>query len=504
MKKATLTFVLILLATAFAFSGALAQGSVIAYGQTTTASINAETPQGFFSFNGAAGDIVTAYALGWEVGFQPTLALAGATGQLAFSTSDPLTPISNDARITYQLPQDGPYSLLVGSTNGSQGTYTITLRSAAPAISTALADTVTLNIPLGAPQQQYSITANPAGPVPVNIQSLTPGFGFTAILNAPNGNVIAVINGGLETANLLIPAGEGAYTLVLSSADPAIAGDLQVSLTGASAAPSSQSQTSQPAPTQPAAAQPPPADPNVCIVQAANAGGVNIRSGPGTNYNEVGSLVGDITLTATGQNNGWYYGNYAFGAGWVASSVTIATGPCNNLPFVDAPAAPAQQVAPPQQTEEVSASPTVPPPTQAQDQPTEPPPPTQPAAQTAAPDSNIAQTYNLKSDSGQQVSSDISYPQGDTEDTVNYTITGYDSVTFRADFSWTLFCNGDTEGVELLRGNRVVGGCNSTYTESINAGNGNGGGNARASFTIRYTSGSDSYVNWTLQMNTVG
>ena len=500
MKKATLTFALILLATAFAFSGALAQGGAIAYGQTTTASINAETPQGFFSFNGAAGDIVTAYALGWEVGFQPTLALAGATGQLAFSASDPLTPIGNDVRITYQLPQDGPYSLLVGSANGSQGTYTITLRSAAPAISNALVDAVTLNIPLGAPQQQYSITANPAGPVPVNIQSLTPGFGFTAVLNAPNGNVIAAINGGLETANLLIPAGEGTYTLVISSADPAIAGDLQLSLSGASAAPAAQPQPNQP--QQPSVVQPPPNDPNACIVQAANAGGVNVRSGPGTNYNEVGSLIGEITLNATGQNNGWYYGNFAFGTGWVASSVTIANGPCNNLPFVDAPTAPAQQVAPPQATEEVSASPTAPQqPTATQSQP---PTPTQPTAQTAAPDSNIAQTYNLKSDSGQQVSSDISYPQGDTEDTVNYTITGYDSVTFRADFSWTLFCNGDTEGVELLRGNRVVGGCNSTYTESINAGNGNGGGNARASFTIRYVSGSDSYVNWTLQMNTVG
>ena len=503
MKKAALVFVLILLVMSLAFSSVQAQGNLITYGQTTTASINAETPQGFFSFNGTAGDIVTAYTLGWEVDFQPTLALAGATGQLAFSTSDPLTPISNDARITFQLPQDGPYSLLIGSANGEQGMYTLTLRSTTPAISTALTETVTLNIPLGSPQQQYSITANPAGPVPVNIQSLTPGFSFSAILSAPNGPVIAAINGGLESANLMIPAGEGNYTLVISSADSAASGALQLSLAPATTASPAQPQPNQPPPTQPAAVQP-QTDPNVCTIQAANAGGVNIRSGPGTNYDAIGFLTADTALIAAGQNTGWFYGNSQFGAGWVASSVTIATGPCNNLPFVNAPAAPSQpqQVPPPQTTEEVSASPTASP-TQAQSEPTSPPP-TQPPAQTAAPDSNIAQTYNFKSDSGQQVSSDISYPQGDTEDTINYTITGYDSVTFRADFSWTLFCNGDTEGVELLRGNRVVGGCNSTYNESINAGNGNGGGNARASFTIRYTSGNNSYVNWTLQMNTVG
>lgn len=474
--------------------------NTISYGSTTNAQLTADVPQVFYTFSGTTGNIVTIYALGWSEGFQPTISLLSSTGQpLAFSNEDPLTPISNDARITLRLPSDGVYSLLVSSENNTTGTFTLSLYRTAPVISTVLSDSVTLNIPAGAPELRYSINADANTVTNLTIRSLSPDFDFRASLSNPDGDIIAVIVGGLDAVTLTIPAGEGTYELVVAAADAQIGGEIEISFSGSSSSDTS-SPTSAPQATEPSVVT----DPNACVVTGEN---VNVRSGPSTEYPSIGALNSSNQLIASGQNNGWYSGDYNGQTGWVFSGVVNTTGSCNGLAFVEAPPVPTAAPENAITTEEATATEETTATEEAtateESTATEETTVTEEVQQTAPEDSNISSTYNIKSDSGQTVSSSISYPNGDTSDAVNYTITGYDSVTQRAELRWTLFCNGDTAGVEFLRGNRVVGGCNSSYTEFINAGNGSGGGNASAGFNIRYTSGSNSYVEWELRMETL-
>ncbi|MEO1442578.1 MAG: SH3 domain-containing protein, partial [Chloroflexota bacterium] len=506
---------------ALSVAGIASAQSTLTYGDTVSESISAEAAQRFYSFNGAAGDVVTAYALGWEATFQPTISLLSANGQpLQFSADDPLTALENDTRVTTRLPADGTYSLIVSGEAGGQGTFTLALRSTAPAISTALTDAVTINIPPGAPAQLYSITATANASTPVSVQSGTPGFPFKAQLNDPDGQILAVVTGGLDAATLTIPAGDGTYELLVTAADPTAGGEVTISTTGAAPVTTDTQATALPPTTAPVAG-------DGCVITAS---GVNVRSGPGTDYGIVGALTDGVAFTATGQNSGWYVGTFAGQSGWVAASVVQATGDCSSLPVVDAPAFNALS---PVTTQEVGDATTEAPPTEEVTEATEAPPTeeteiateamateemTEPApmmteemmdmetqevtAQIAPPDDNQAVEYNIKGQP-QAYSGSISYPDGDTSDVVNFTLTGYDSVTQRAELSWTVFCNGDAENVEVLFGGQSVGGCNTSFQRAINAGNGNGGGTARASVTIQYTGGDGAYMDWQIQTSTI-
>ncbi|MDQ7027040.1 MAG: SH3 domain-containing protein [Anaerolineae bacterium] len=499
MKWRSLLFIVAVLALLITIP--VAAQNPISYGTSLTAELTSAAPQSFYTFNGAAGDVVTIYVLGHNAGFVPTVSLSGGTGQLGFSNNDPLTPFSNDASVTFRLPQAGAYSVLVGSVNGSPGLYTISLQVATPVVSTVLADSVAISIPVGAPSQTYTIAANSAAPTSITIQSQTPGFNVSVWLKNPDGQVIAVVAGGIDATTLVLPPTTGNYELTVSAADSTLAGSVAISLGGASTTPVpvATEETTAPVPMTQVAT-----DPNVCTV--TTTGNVNVRSGPGTNYNAINNLSPNNQLIATGQNSGWYYGTINNAPGWVFSGVVQASGACGNLAFVNAPSAPA-----PQATEEVAPQATTQQsqPTQStqptqSNQPTQPPPPTATeSAQTAPPDQNIATTYSIKSNSPGSVSDSISYPNGDTEDSISYTLTDYDSVTTSAELRWTLFCNGDTQNVSFRRGNREVGGCNSSYTERINAGNGSGGGSASANFNIVYTGGNGAYVTWTLQVETI-
>jgi hypothetical protein len=74
-----------------------------------------------------------------------------------------------------------------------------------------------------------------------------------------------------------------------------------------------------------------------------------VRSGPGTNYPAIGSLLPGNALNVVGRNNSssWYVVDYSGRQGWVAGSVVTLAGPCAALPFVPDPPTP---VAPPTAT----------------------------------------------------------------------------------------------------------------------------------------------------------
>lgn len=64
----------------------------------------------------------------------------------------------------------------------------------------------------------------------------------------------------------------------------------------------------------------------------AGGGSVNIRSGPGTTYNILGSLPTGTEITITGESNDWYQIEYASGNGWVSAQLTSTSQPSVSNP----------------------------------------------------------------------------------------------------------------------------------------------------------------------------
>lgn len=91
---------------------------------------------------------------------------------------------------------------------------------------------------------------------------------------------------------------------------------------------------------------PPTIDPNmgICRLFTPDGGEVNIRSGPGTTYAQLGRFRGTTEFPVTGYNGNWFTINYSGQQGWVAGWVTERRGDCQNLAFVPAPPLPATAV----------------------------------------------------------------------------------------------------------------------------------------------------------------
>lgn len=440
MKVHLWKVILILLLSLCVLGGvASAQGGgILNYGDTVSHQLDSGAPQALYSFTGNAGDVVTVYALGWAAEFQPAITILGPTGQVGFSNTDALTPIGNDARVTVALPQAGSYSVLVASASDSLGQFTLALRLTTPQIVIPLNEAVSVNFPAGAEAQAFSIAG--AGSA-LQISSSTPGFAFAGYISAPDGHILAAFDGALPVVNLSLPpasAEDGPYLLILYGADSTQTGSLYIQ----PGAGSGSLDIQPPAATEEAStdntdtqAPAPPADQCAAV---AGEQGLNVRRGPGTNFDIITTLLPGQYLIVNGQNSGWYTGNALGEQGWVAGSVITLTGPCSNLPLVQAPAPPSNPTPPPSQptaTESTSATPT---PSPTTDSGLTPPAATEDAGptptatftqpvQTAPPDNQ--HNLNIDRDDGGQLTNAVSYPSGDVSDRVRMTINNLTNFT---------------------------------------------------------------------------
>jgi len=439
---------------------ASAQGGAITYGETRTEALSAAAPQVLYNLQGNMDEVVTIYVLGWVQEFQPTITVLGPTGQLAFTNSDNLTPISNDARVTVKLPQAGNYSILVGSATAGLGNFTIAVRQTTAGISTQLdANPVTINIPPGGESLTYSIPANPNGDIPLTISNGTPDFMYSAQISAPDGRILATFDGSMSTVTVNLPAGTDMYTLVVKASDATMSGTLTISQTGA-VAPVTGGGTTDPAPVvteEVTGGNQPPA--NECAA-VAGTNGANVRTGPSTDFQVLRVLAPNDFMIVTAQNNGWY----TDGQGWVAGSVVTLTGPCDNLGIADASAPPPPTAtAVPPTTEAVQATPTYTATVEVvQATPTYTP-------TTAAPQAIVDSdqlNMNVDRDNGGTYTNDVSSPEGDTTDRVRIVVdnlTNQPPNSFR-EFSILVTCAG-ADAANLRWG---TGGPNSPNSRGCN------------------------------------
>lgn len=472
-----------------------AQGGFISYGQTVAGAITDKSPVILYTFQANIGDLMTAKVSASAADLDPTLTLLGPSGAtLATNDNDPFSFKAGDARLSYEITEAGVYSLLVGSANNTRGDFDLRLFVRAGS-SGAAALNGTAQVDLAAGTQTLIVTGNPAATTPITIQVTPANAPYSVEVRQLDGLVLAVYL-GLPSVNLNLPASSSSFVIVISATAPNAQGLALVTQGDAPA------QTVAPLATEEAASAPA----NVCSITPAS-GAVNIRNGPGTQFNVVGTLQVGQFLEVVGQNAGWYAVNLpGVGQGWIAGSVAVLNGPCGSLPTIAAPAAPAAQpttVPPAGATATPPQPPTATPPQQQPPTatlPQQPPPtatltPTQ-AAQVAPPDNNYVLVVPL--DGSVSLSDYVSFPNGDVEDVVSYDTSGLNPNSAlpggRGQLTIALVCSGTGTNYITFRIDGQNYTCGQTFQRIVNADSDTG--------AIRITAtGADAagtYVQWTL------
>ncbi|MCE7946805.1 MAG: hypothetical protein DYG88_05185 [Chloroflexi bacterium CFX4] len=494
-----------------------AQGGVLSYGQVVSGNLTEQNPLAIYAFQGVEGQLIAAQVIGIPPAMKPTLSLLSPSGQPIANSAEQAYLFSTDAQVSARLPQSGLYSLVINDAGGAVGQFILRLALRGEGTLPVLpANTPTpVELSAEAPSQAYRLQADALNPTQLSVTTLDGALFGVEVLSS-SGRSLAQVD-GLSEVNVKLPAAEYFY-LILTRLQPSTGNILIVSISGAGVA----------APVVP---PPPPIIPPPPTVQAPSGstgtcqafanGTVNVRAGPGTQYATLTQLSAGQSVVITGVNSNWYAASIPnVGTGWLSGSVVTLQGACGSLPFTPFTASGGPATATPltaltaTPTSLVVATATPPtgieptatlmgiPPTATFIPPTETPPPptatyTVVPVQTAPPDANFNSALTIPLD-GTATSSDyVSYPLGDREDRVRFSVSGMNPNTAmsggRARLIIVVTCSGTgTQHVQFTSGTRTVG-CGSTIVDRIVTADSDTG-----TVIILATGGEGTYVQWTL------
>jgi hypothetical protein len=392
------------------------QGSTdLLEGIPVVGTISPEAPATIYTLSGTPGALLIVQAVGISDGMQPELSLLSTTQQpLSEGKSDPFG-LGNDARLTFVVKESGPHFVLVAGTPGS-----FVIR-----YSTIPQDVVTPLV-AGAPVTEDFVSGSPgvysfvADAVQASNLTVTSPSGLSLpfvvhVYTAEGQPVGALINQGISPAALLIPSGFNNYIVVVSALGDELSGPITITLTHGAA-------TSAPLGILSATPISGGGSATQCLATGVRTDiAVNLRSGPDTSFPVAGSIPagGAFTVIARDPTGAWYGGRLPSGqVAWVFSGVVSLTGPCQQLQVFAtyAPSAtytatatgtPTLTLTPTATTTAATATPTV---TATQ--------------QGAPPDTDLNDPLNIALDSSASVTEYVSYPDGDTDDRVQYEVTG--------------------------------------------------------------------------------
>lgn len=301
----------------------MGQGGVITAGGISQGAISDQIPLVLYSFQGTAGDDVLIQVISLSTAFNPSVSLLSPTQQsLASSDSDLLNPASQDARLEYRLPQTGVYSLLVGSGDGSRGEFILRLFVQQPAASDVSLPAVPgeVSVPVSILPQTLSLDATNGQPLVLSVISQNENFNYLVEIRDSDNRLIALLN-GLGEVSLFLPPGD-TYTVTLSALTSDTTGELTVS---------ARLVDITPAVTPEVASTVLPQDDDTCRLTPAGNNAINVRSGPGTNYNTITTLQAGQQVNVVGKQGDWYAVEIDGVIGWVFSEVVSTSGNCDNL-----------------------------------------------------------------------------------------------------------------------------------------------------------------------------
>ena len=344
-------------------------------------------------------------------------------------------------------------------------------------------------------------------------------------MRTADGHTISILNGS-DTQPILVtlPPGATTYEIEVRPVDPTAQGNVQISLSVAGA-PETPEATPPPVTATPV---PAPATTEeagaACLATNASNNNIHVRSGPGTTFDVVGTLPPGAESPVVGVNSpaGWYLLQLPENIqGWVFGDLLMFSGDCTQLdevaPGVQPTATSAANItATPTATTQQSVVATLTP-TTAQQQPTatwtytptatQPlptatytpsyTPTTPPAAQVAPEDARFNNPLTIPLDNTASVLDFVSYPGGDREDRVRYSVTGMNPNAAlsggRAQLVISASCFGEnTDQIQFFTGGNTYG-CGDTLVDrEVTADSDTG------SVVITAVGGEGTYVQWVL------
>jgi hypothetical protein len=438
---------------------------VITYGTAEEGEISTASPLATYRFNGTRGDLVTVRVISLSPGFDPRVRMLAPDDQpIAANDNDPFDPGSTDARLSFRLSQAGAYSLLVSGTDGTTGSYLLRIDALRPDISIPLTLDTTARAEVSAttPPQVYVFNTVQTSATTLTINSEPATFPFTAEVRDASGTLIAVFSGLMDGGAISFAPGDSLYEVTVSSPDAGeVSGAVLLSLLATAP---------RPEPTIAAVSG------TGCTV-SPTSGSVNVRSGPGTNYDVISSFIPGSTLNVIGTSadGSWYAVSLNGQQAWVAASVTFLSAACNALATLEAPPTPTPTITftpsptsspTPSPTMTFTASPTftpslTPSPTQTFTATLTPSiTPTFTSTFTPAPSATPTLAMTMAANDRDyslpltrledaRFSEEISAPEGDVDDLINVSVSNLDEANPQGQYSFTLICSGS--GAERLR-----------------------------------------------------
>ena len=212
-------------------TAAHAIGTRMRYDQPVEGALYVDDPADVWVFDGAQGDVVTAWLAAESAALRPTLTLlatdwhvASAGGELQVLTATQADE-SGTAQLSFALPADGVFALLVQDLNLHGGNYRLHLsRQAEPAPPTLLrADHIKEGqIATGATVERWRFQASPGDTVRISVSPNTRTLLVPRVLLlAPDGQVLASADAreGTDAAigDYTLPRG-GDFTLLVTRA----------------------------------------------------------------------------------------------------------------------------------------------------------------------------------------------------------------------------------------------------------------------------------------------
>lgn len=427
-------------------------GGTISFGESVAGSVAAGIPSDF-SFEASAGDVAEVTVLGF--GFAPRVQiLDGTRTQVLAENAN--TGAETTVEVSYTVETTGTHFIRIqGLTASDAGNLGLSLsqgeRELPPGTPLAIGEALEGSVDDPEVPAVYDFTTDPDGLVNISVRSLTGGYNPIVTLYTEEGDtIIAGGNPRLLGFSFLLASGEENLKLVVDLGTYEGTANFEVELAPAIG-------------IEPVATEQPPdgggggvdttlgltSAPSGCYVTTNQ--NVNIRSGGSTEHGIVGVFGAGKYLSVSGYNDTndrWYQVTLPDGGlGWVAGFVVTTGGPCGNLSEVSFPplGEPTNTYTP---TATLEGGVTATPSATLEGGVTATPTSTTEAVATAPPDGEINTEIDYR-DGVQTFSGQISYPEGDTTDYINYTVIGFDSVNTSGYVNISVSCSGP--GAEYAR-----------------------------------------------------
>jgi uncharacterized protein YraI len=336
----------------------------IAVGENKTGALSAEAPSAAYVLTVEDPQLISLQVLSITAGYAPVLRVVDANGITVRVLDNPnnLSVVQGNVALT----TSGEVRLVVTSAGGTFGQFLISVQGGP-----ALPDPVTLGVgqvvngTVSAEQPialyMFGVTTDVLGLVvrSSDVSGQTPVTGPNILLrDAQTGEVLASVSSSLTGGRFRLPPGDAAIMVEIAHANPIAADQFTICLENETRGQICPNGVAQVVPTQPPPTaiviQPtftpiiPTATPFVpvsippngpCAVATSRNQAVNVRSGPGLNFNIIGQLApsGLGFVIQRLPDASWYQANVNGVIGWVSATVIITGGLCGVIPVATVP-----------------------------------------------------------------------------------------------------------------------------------------------------------------------